>query len=86
MDCFGDKASLLPSQPDVANGRPGTGLDGRGSLSAPSQLGRFKKCFLTESPGDSGTKMLENLKYAGMFIKITGAPVPPKRGQGNAFV
>ena len=29
--------------------------------------------FSTQSPRDSGTKMLKNLKYTGLFIKITGS-------------
>ena len=29
--------------------------------------------FSTESPRDSGTKMLKKLKYTGLFIKITGS-------------
>ena len=29
--------------------------------------------FSTESPRDSGTKMLKKLKYTGLFIKIRGS-------------
>ena len=59
-------------QPDVTNGTSGPTRDGGAHFWLPLSLAVLK-VFSTQSPRDSGTKMLKNLKYTGLFIKITGS-------------
>ena len=59
-------------QPDVTNGTSGPSRDGGAHFWLPLSLAVLK-VFSTQSPRDSGTKMLKNLKYTGLFIKIRGS-------------
>ena len=59
-------------QPDLTIGTSGPSWDGGAHFWLPLSLAVLK-VFSTQSPRDSGTKMLKNLKYTGLFIKITGS-------------